>query len=183
MGVEADKLWATPFTPAFGLLRPMRLLIALIATWLTSIAATSVAAEPGSVRCKLGGKDMVATIFLADFNYSAKGIKGATGKVSLFRLIANDDGPGETSGIDLKTVDVTTLGDYELSTESLWRSTVRVQGDDQRVTSGRFHLTRLEMKDSRGRAAGTVQFNTSKTNGVCSFDVEVKGINRGRLAG
>lgn len=58
-----------------------------------------------------------------------KGVKGETGKVPLFRLMASDDGEDETSGIELKAVDVTTPGDYELSTESLWRSKVRVRGD------------------------------------------------------
>jgi hypothetical protein len=160
-----------------------RLFIPFTATLLISATSTCAAADPNIVRCKIGGKEVAGALIIADFNYSAKGVKGATGKVSLFRLTANDDAADETSGIELKTVDITTVGDYELSTESLWRSTVRVQGGDQRVTSGRFHLTRFDMKDGRGRAAGTVQFNTSKTNGVCSFDVEVKGIHRDRLGG
>jgi hypothetical protein len=162
-------------------MRQRHVLLTLVASCLTSAAASTMAADPDKVRCKIGSKDVVGVLVLADFNYSASGVKAATGKVSRFRLMANDEAAGETSGIELKAVDITTLGDYELSTESLWRSSVRVQGDDQRVTSGRFHLTRFEMKDSRGRAAGTVQFNTSKTSGVCSFDVELKGVERDRL--
>lgn len=80
-----------------------------------------------------------------------------------------------------KTVDVTAPGDYPLSTESLWRSSIRVQGVDQRVSSGRFRFTRFEIKDSRGRAVGAVEFSAANSSGACTFDVEVKGQNRDRL--
>ena len=56
-----------------------------------------------------------------------------------------------------------------------------MQGDDQRVTSGRFRFTRFEMKDSQGRAVDTAEFRAGKSSGACSFDVEVKGVNRDRL--
>jgi hypothetical protein len=155
--------------------------LTLLVTLLASAATVCTAAGPGTVRCKIGGKDLAFAGVVADHNYSASGVKGATGQVSRFRLIGFDDPADDGSGIELKTVDVTVAGDYALSTESLWRSTFRAQGKEQRVSSGRFRFTRFEMKESRGRAQGTVEFSAGASGGSCSFDVEVKGVNRDRL--
>lgn len=145
-----------------------------------ALLALAAGAQAG-VSCKIGGADIRVSDSLADFNYSASGKVAATGKLSRFRLMTLDMGEGPTSGVELKAVDITTAGDYELAMESLWRSVIRVQGKSQRVTAGKFHFTRFEMKDTTGRAAGTVEFTTDKTSGSCTFDVEVKGINRDRL--
>ena len=145
-----------------------------------ALLALAASAQAG-VSCKIAGADIRVSDSLADFNYSPSGKPGATGKLSRFRLMTLDGGDAPTSSVELKTVDITTPGDYTLSMESLWRSVVRVQGKSQRVTSGKFHFTRFEMKDSLGRAAGTVEFTTDQVSGSCNFDVEVKGINRDRL--
>ncbi len=150
----------------------------------TLIALTLLVLAAGAhagVSCKIGGADIRVSESLADFNYSPSGKPGATGKVSRFRLMTLDGGDGPTSSVELKTVDITTPGDYTLSTESLWRSVIRVQGKQQKVTGGKFKFTRFEMHDSAGRAAGTVEFTTEQASGSCSFDVEVQGINRDRL--
>lgn len=152
----------------------------LIASLITGTAANCAAANPDSVRCKIDAKDITISDSRADFNHSPSGVKGGSGHVSLFRLLTLNASEGETSSVELKTVDVTAPGDYPLSTESLWRSSIRVQGIDQRVISGRFHFTRFEMKDSRGRAVGTVEFSAGNSSGACTFDVEVRGQNRDR---
>ena len=141
-------------------------------------------ASSAEVNCKIGGREIRVAEAISDFNYSAKGVRGASsGKVSHFRLITIDDGDGPTSGIELKTVDVTALGEYALSTESLWRSNFRLNDKDQNVTTGRFNFTRFEMQGSRGRAAGTVEFASALNSGSCSFNVEVMVLNRDRLTG
>lgn len=152
----------------------MKTLLALI---LLGLAASAQA----GVSCKIGGADIRVSDSLADFNYSPSGKPGNTGKLSRFRLMTLDGGEAPTSSIELKAVDITAPGDYTLAMESLWRSVIRVQGKQQRVTGGKFHFTRFEMHDAVGRAAGTVEFTTDQTSGSCSFDVEVKGINRDRL--
>ncbi|MBW8844235.1 MAG: hypothetical protein JF607_04590 [Burkholderiales bacterium] len=144
------------------------------------LLALATGAQAG-VSCKIGGADIRVSDSLADFNYSPSGKPGHTGKVSRFRLMTLDGGEGPTSSVELKAVDITTPGDYAVSNESLWRSVIRVQGKQQKVTGGKFKFTRFEMHDSAGRAAGTVEFTTDQTSGSCSFDVEVKGINRDRL--
>ena len=91
----------------------------LVATLLTGAATTSAAANLDSVRCKIDGKDITVSDSLANFSYSPSGLKGGSGHVSMFRLSTSDAGEGQTSSIELKTVDVTAPGDYTLSTESL----------------------------------------------------------------
>ncbi|MBI3349576.1 MAG: hypothetical protein HY020_20500 [Burkholderiales bacterium] len=145
-----------------------------------TLIGLSICAQ-ASISCKIGGVDIRVSDNLADFNYSPSGKPGSTGKLSRFRLMTLDGGEAPTSSIELKTVDITTPGDYALSTESLWRSVIRVQGKQQKVTGGKFHFTRFEMHDATGRAAGTVEFTTEQISGSCVFDVEVKGINRDRL--
>lgn len=149
----------------------------LLAFLLVGLAAVAQA----DVSCRIGGADIRVSGSFSDFNYSPSGKPGATGKLSRFRLMTLDGGEAPTSSVELKAVDVTTPGDYTLAMESLWRSVIRVQGKQQRVTAGKFHFTRFDMKDSVGRAAGSVEFTTEQTSGSCSFDVEVKGINRDRL--
>lgn len=149
---------------------------------LLTLALLGLAASAqAGVSCKIAGADIRVSDSMADFNYSPSGKAGATGKLSRFRLMTLDGGGAPTSSVELKAVDITTPGDYALSMESLWRSVIRVQGKSQRVTAGKFHFTRFEMKDSVGRAAGTVEFTTDSTSGSCAFDVEVKGIDRDRL--
>lgn len=121
----------------------------LIATLLTCAVGNCAAADSNSMRCKIDAKDIPVSDSRADFNYSPGGVKGGSGHVSLFRLLTLDASDGQTSSVELKTVDVTAPGDYPLSTESLWRSSIRVQGVDQRVSSGCFRFTRFEIKDSR----------------------------------
>ena len=149
---------------------------------LISLALLSLAtAASAGVSCKIGDADIRVSDSLADFNSSPSGKPGHTGRVSRFRLMTLDGGGAPTSSVELKAVDITTPGDYALANESLWRSVIRVQGKQQRVTGGQFHFTHFEMHDSTGRAAGTVEFTTAQTRGSCRFDVEVKGINRDRL--
>lgn len=152
----------------------MKHLIALLLAGL----ATSVHA---GIDCDIGGSRITLLDGVADFNYSPSGKPGATGKVSLFRLmgLGPDDSPLGT--LELKAVDVTTPGDYALSQASGWRSAIHFDKKRQRVTGGKFSFSRFEMRDHTGRAAGRVEFTTDKTSGSCSFDVEVKGINRDRL--
>ena len=150
-------------------------------TFITLALLGLTASAQAGVSCKIGGADIRVSDSLADFNYSPSGKPGATGKVSRFRLMTLDGGDAPTSSIELKTVDVTAPGDYTLAMESLWRSVIRVQGKQQRVTGGKFSFTRFEMHDATGRAVGKVEFTTDQTSGSCSFDVEVKGINRDRL--
>lgn len=144
------------------------------------LAGVAAGAQAG-VSCKIGGADIKVTDSLADFNYSPSGKPGNTGKLSRFRLITLDSSGGPTSSVELKAVDITTAGDYAVANEPLWRSVIRVSGKQQRTTGGQFHFTRFEMHDAVGRAAGTVEFTTDKTSGSCTFDVEIKGINRDRL--
>ncbi len=95
---------------------------ALIATLLTGAGANCAAVSPNSMRCKIVAKDITVSDSRADFNYSPSGVKGGSGHVSLFRLLTLDASDGETSSVELKTVDATAPGDYTLSIESLWRS-------------------------------------------------------------
>lgn len=149
---------------------------------LLTLALLGLAASAqAGVSCKIAGADIRVSDSMADFNYSPSGKAGATGKLSRFRLMTLDGGDAPTSSVELKAVDITAPGDYALAMESLWRSVIRVQGKSQRVTGGKFHFTRFEMKGSVGRAAGTAEFTTDAASGSCSFDVEVKGIDRDRL--
>lgn len=149
---------------------------------LLALALLAVATgAQADVACKIGNADIRVSGSFSDFNYSPSGKPGHTGRVSRFRLMTLDGGDSPTSSVELKAVDITTPGDYAVANESLWRSVIRVQGKSQRVTGGTFHFTRFEMHDSSGRAAGTVEFTTDQTRGSCTFDVEVKGINRDRL--
>ena len=145
-----------------------------------ALLALAASAQAGT-SCKIASADIRVSDSYSDFNYSPSGKAGATGKLSRFRLMTLDGGEAPTSNVELKTVDITGPGDYTLSMESLWRSVIRVQGKSQRVTAGKFHFTRFEMKDTVGRAAGTVEFTTDQASGSCTFDVEIKGINRDRL--
>lgn len=152
----------------------MKLALALL------LAGATASAHAG-VSCKIGGTSIDAAGSLADFNYSPSGKAGRTGRVSLFRLMTRDNGDGPSSGVDLKAVDITRAGDYPVVDEAGWRSSIRVKGKRQRITSGQFRFTQFEMRDTTGRAVGTVEFTTEQTSGSCSFDVEVQGINRDRL--
>lgn len=146
------------------------------------LAAVLAAPAQATVSCQVGGADIPMSASMADFNYSASGKAGAgTGRVSLFRLMAGNDGEDQRLSIELKTVDVSKPGEYPVVDESGWRSVIRVQGKKQRVTGGKFNFSRFDMKGNSGRAAGTVEFTTEQTRGRCSFDVEVKGIERDRL--
>lgn len=149
----------------------------LIALLLAGLAAGAHA----GIDCDIGGTRIQLLDGIADFNYSPSGRPGATGKLSRFRLMGLGPESSPLGTLELKTVDVTTPGDYPLSLDSGWRSAIHFQGKRQRVTGGKFSFTRFEMRDHTGRAAGRVEFATDKTSGSCSFDVEVKGINRDRL--
>lgn len=148
-----------------------------IALTLLSLAATAHA----GIDCEIGGQRIKLRDGIADFNYSASGTPGVTGKVSLFRLLGLGPEGGPLGSLELKTVDVTTPGDYALSTAATWRSAFHFNGKRQRVSSGKFSFSRFEISDHLGRAAGRVEFSADAASGVCTFDVEIKGINRDRL--
>jgi hypothetical protein len=146
------------------------------------LAATLAVGARADVSCQVGGADLPMAGSLADFNYSASGkAGGSSGRVSLFRLMAGNEGEDRRLSIELKTVDVSKPGEYPVVDESGWRSVIRVQGKKQRVTGGKFQFSRFEMRGHTGRAAGSVEFTTEQTRGRCTFDVEVKGIERDRL--
>jgi hypothetical protein len=149
----------------------------LIALLLAGLAAGAHA----GIDCTIGGERITLHDGMADFNYSPSGKPGVTGKVSLFRLMGLGEDSSPLGTLELKAVDVTGAGDYALSLASGWRSAIHFERKRQRVTGGKFTFTRFEMRDHTGRAAGRVEFTTDKTRGSCSFDVEVKGINRDRL--
>jgi hypothetical protein len=146
------------------------------------LLAWSAAAAQASVSCKINGNEIRVAEAMAHHDYSASGKKGASGHVSLFRLLTLDDSDGPTSSIELKTVDVSKPGDYRLSSEPGWTSRIRDRDDDQYVTSGRFRFTRFEPGQPGGRAVGTVEFTTGRASGSCSFDVLIQGINRDRFS-
>lgn len=95
---------------------------ALIATLLTGAGANCAAASPNWMRCNIVARDITVSDSRADFHYLPSGVKGGSGHVSLFRLLTLDASDGETSSVELKTVDVTAPGEYTLSIESLWGS-------------------------------------------------------------
>jgi hypothetical protein len=162
-------------------MRPSRPLSAALLT--LSLISSSWA----SVTCKKDGSDVPMGDGYADFTYSPRGVHGAeTGKMSHFRLmtIGNKKG-GAKFDLELKTVDVTGPGAYPFSTETTWRSVVKPEGGKrQRVKEGRFVFTRFEMNEARGQAVGTLEYTTEQGDrGVCSFNVEVVGVNIDRLKG
>lgn len=151
--------------------------------WLPLVLLGLGAVAQAEVRCHIGGREIPVANAMADFNDASSGERASTGKLSRFRLLTLDLSAGPNSSVELKTVDVTAPGEYALSTEALWRSVVRVANERQKVTAGRFRFTHFEIVEGRGRAVGTVEFNTEATKGSCSFDLEFKGVNRDRLRG
>jgi hypothetical protein len=162
--------------------------LAVVITSVLNLGAPAQAAGPtGVVQCKLGGKDYKFPDLSVSLQHSAKGIKGPSGNIAHFRLMATkftadfDESP--TSGIDVKTVDVTALGEYKISTAALWRSEARVEDESQKISSGTITFTRFDKTEFEGRASGTLRFETSKTSGSCSFDVPMLVTNLDRLRG
>jgi hypothetical protein len=153
---------------------PMKTLFAL------TLLAAAASAQAG-VNCKFGGAAINVSESLADLSHSPSGKRDLNGKLSLFRLVTLDESEGDTNSIELKTADVTKPGDYVLSLEPGWRSSVDVRGKREKVSGGKFHFTHFEVRDSVGRAAGTVEFTSETTRGVCTFDVPVQAMNRDRL--
>lgn len=130
------------------------------------------AAAQAEVRCEFNGRAIPVAESTVVFHYSASGTRGPSGKVSHFRLSTLDGSDGPTSSVELKAVDITTPGEYALTTESGWRSTLLVNGKKQKVLSGRFVFATFTAARAHGRAAGTVEFDTGATRGSCRFDVE-----------
>jgi hypothetical protein len=153
--------------------------IRLIAFLFTSAMVTGSWA---GVTCTMGGSEVPIGESMSDFVYSARGVPGeATGKISHFRLMAMGTGDAKTSSnIQLKTVDVKGPGSYPVVNESLWRSTVRERGKNQKTTGGRFVFTKFDVNGMRGHAVGTVEYTTEQSKGACSFDVEFTAVNRDR---
>jgi hypothetical protein len=148
-----------------------------------TLLATAAASAQAGVNCKFNGRDIVVSDSLADLQYSASGKRDRNGNLSMLRLLTLDDSEGDTHSVELKTVDVTKPGDYPLSLAPGWRSNVDANGEHERVTGGVFHIRRFEISGAEGRAAGTVEFTTAKTQGVCSFDVPLQAMERDRLGG
>ncbi len=162
-------------------------LAAVITSVLNLVAPAQAAGPTGFVQCKLGGNDYRFPDLSVSLQHSAKGIKGQSGNFAHFRLMATkftadfDESP--TSGIDVKTVDVTALGEYKISTEALWRSEARIEDESQKIRSGTITFTRFDKTEFEGRASGTLRFETSKTGGSCSFDVPMLVTNLDRMRG
>lgn len=140
-----------------------------------------IGASQAGVSCTIDGRAIPVSESIVNFHYSASGTRGPSGKVSHFRLMTLDGGDGPESDVELKTVDVTTPGDYELSTGSGWRSVFTVAHKRQKVTGGRFHFKAFEVHRERGHAAGTVEFHADKIRGECRFDVVFEATETDRL--
>jgi hypothetical protein len=151
-------------------------------TFIALILLGLVAAAHAGIDCEIGGTRLKLVDGEASFNYSPSGKPGASGEVSLFRLLGLGPEGGPLGSFDMKTVNVSKPGDHALSMKPTWRSALHFDGKRQRVTGGKFSFTRFEIREHVGRAAGRVEFTTDKTSGSCSFDVEIHGINRDRLA-
>lgn len=148
------------------------------------LAPTSLAllllsgAAQAEVACDFGGGEQIAPAYEASFMYSSSGERGReTGKVSHFRLMTL----GMSRDLELKTFDITTPGDYRLSTETLWRSVISEKGKRLKVSSGKFYFSHFEMHGFHGRASGTIEFLAEGVSGKCRFAVEIKGSDRDRL--
>lgn len=145
------------------------------------LLAGCVAGAHAGVDCQFGGEAIAADDVQTMFQYSASSTRDRNGKLSYFRLMTHDEGPGPSSGLQVKTVDVTTPGDYAMAKEPGWTSVIRLHGKDQRVTVGKFSFTRFDVSGPRGHAAGTLAFTTAKTTGSCTFDVEFSAVDRDTL--
>ena len=140
-----------------------------------------IASSHAVVKCKINGQDIAVSDAMAKFDYSGSGILGRSGRISLFRLLTLDEGNGALSNIDLKAVNITAPGDYDVSTASDWRSVINDRGSSQKVTRGVFHFSRFAMQGFSGSAVGTVEFTTDRSSGSCAFNVEMTGMDRDRL--
>lgn len=145
---------------------------------LSCVAALLSAPVWASVRCNIGGQDYALGEVHADHNYSASGQKGASGYVSLFRVIATD---GSGTSVELKVDDLVKPGTYALAKRGTWRSVFSVDKGQRKVEEGEMTVSRFEMHDRTGRAAGSVRFVGGGMEGRCQFDVEVVGLERDRL--
>lgn len=143
------------------------------------LLALAAAAQAG-VNCKFDDVTIATDDTSTMFQYSASGQPGRTGKISFFRLMANDGG-NPSSSIELKTVDVMKPGEFAMTKDAGWVSVIRLHGKTQRVTAGKFSFKRFDVAGSGGRAAGTLEFTTAKTEGRCDFDVEFSAVDRDLL--
>ena len=137
---------------------------------------TLAASAQAAVDCRFNGSPVVVSDVFSDFHFSSLGERDVNGNLSMFRLLTMDESDAGNS-VELKTTDVTKPGVYALSMAPGWHSLVDVQGEKQRVTGGKFTITRFEMRGTAGRAAGSVPFTTAKVSGACSFEVDVVGID------
>ncbi|KQW51461.1 MULTISPECIES: hypothetical protein [unclassified Roseateles] len=142
---------------------------------------TLAAGAQAAVDCQFNGRPVVVSESFADFHTNSLGKRDVNGYLSMFRLLTMDESDGGPNSVELKTIDVTKPGRYALSKDAGWRSQIDVQGDTVPTTGGEFNITRLEVRGSTGRAAGTVTFSTAKVNGSCRFDVELVVVDRGPM--
>lgn len=147
----------------------------------TALGPGFIASSHAEVKCKINGQEIAVSKTMAKFDYSSSGKIGRSGRVSLFRLLTLGDDNGPFSNIDLKAVNITVPGDYDVSTASDWRSVINEKGSSQKVTRGVFHFSQFAMQGFSGRAVGTVEFIADSSSGSCTFNVEITGMDRDRL--
>lgn len=155
---------------------------ALLGFGLAALVGGGVLAQPSGVQCKINGQPLPVNDIVADANVSPSGERGGfSNSVSLFRLMTMQFGDGPSSGLELKTDDVDTVSERPVSTRSLWRSSVRWQDKELKVSEGKFSFKRWTPSWPKGRAAGSVWFLAEGLKGECQFDVEMKVVDRDRL--
>jgi len=165
---------ATPARRRLCTLGGMKKLLAALPPLLLAAAARA------DVQCQFADITLNTGHTQSQLQHSASGQRGRSGKLSFFAVRAgNDDNP--SSSIDLKAVDVTAPGDYDIAHEPGWASVIRVHGKMQRITSGRITFTQFAVSGPRAHATGTASFKTAQTEGRCSFDVDVQAVDRDTL--